>query len=191
MLKAWSKIGEEKKLASAYGKVFYMQEFRNPTDDNSMDFALFSFRNWSMVMAVTIDGKVVVEHQYRQGCNKVICSLPAGTADKDNEMPEALVARELEEETGYIAGSLIPLGIGYAHASGSPTVGYHYLALDCTPTGIKNNDVNEEMEIELVPVKEWFIRVLAGEIDEPHSCFTTIRAMKHLNITLDFSSINF
>src|SRR5690606_13010819 len=47
--------------------------------------------------------------QYRHPAGKVLLEIPAGTRDEGEE-PEATAAREVREETGYAAGSLVRLG---------------------------------------------------------------------------------
>lgn len=186
MLKPWEKKGKLTTLASKYRKTFYLQEFVNPVNGEEIEFAMIDFTDWSVIMAVTEDNKVIVTSQYRPGCNQISCCLPSGTADRNGEDKKSLITRELEEETGYVASEVIPLGIGYVHTSNSPTVSHQFLSLNCLPIGHKKEDPNEEIEIELVPIREWYRRVIEGEVDEPHSCLTTIRAMKHLAIRLDF-----
>lgn len=188
MLKSWEKKGESTILVRKYRKTFSLQRFVNPINREEIEFAMIDFTDWSVIMAITEDKKVIVTSQYRPGCNQISCSLPSGTADRNGEDKKSLIIRELEEETGYVAGEVIPLGVGYVHTSNSPTVSHQFLSLNCIPVGHKKENPNEEIEIELVPVQEWYRRVIDGEVDEPHSCLTTIRAMKYLSIKLDFST---
>ena len=53
-------------------------------------------------------GGLVLVEQYRYPLGRTILEIPAGTLEP-GEDPAACARRELEEETGYRAGSLVPL----------------------------------------------------------------------------------
>lgn len=57
------------------------------------------------ILAITDEGNILMEKQYRTLLNKYIYELPAGKVE-DGETPKDAVIRELEEETGYKAGKL-------------------------------------------------------------------------------------
>lgn len=61
----------------------------------------------SAVVAV-IDNDVLLIEQYRPAVNDVLLELPAGRTEP-GETPEETAARELLEETGYVAERLVPL----------------------------------------------------------------------------------
>ncbi|AQQ53666.1 NUDIX hydrolase [Planococcus lenghuensis] len=56
------------------------------------------------VIAITPDNKLVMVEQYRKALERSIVEIPAGKLEKGEE-PAASAKRELEEETGYTAGS--------------------------------------------------------------------------------------
>jgi len=55
------------------------------------------------------DGRVVLIRQYRHAAGGFIVEVPAGKLDP-GEQPERCARREVEEETGWRAGELVPLG---------------------------------------------------------------------------------
>jgi ADP-ribose pyrophosphatase len=61
------------------------------------------------VVAVAPDGRVVLVRQWRHAIERALWEIPAGTRDADEE-PSVTASRELEEETGYTAGSWRSLG---------------------------------------------------------------------------------
>ena len=65
------------------------------------------------VIPVTDDGMAVMERQYRYPIDEVVLEIPAGKLDSKQEDHESAARRELEEETGYTARELIPLGKFY------------------------------------------------------------------------------
>ena len=69
----------------------------------------------AVILAVE-DGHVVLVEQYRVPLGRRCLELPAGlVGDEDaGESVEASAARELEEETGYRAGTIMSLGFFYS-----------------------------------------------------------------------------
>lgn len=71
----------------------------------------------AVILAVD-DGHVLLVEQYRVPLGKPCLELPAGLVGDDDAHPgetdEESAARELEEETGYRAGRIEPLGVFYS-----------------------------------------------------------------------------
>jgi ADP-ribose pyrophosphatase len=62
-----------------------------------------------VVVPIAPDGRVVVVRQFRAATGADLLEVPAGKRDVDGEPPEATARRELEEETGLLAGRLVKL----------------------------------------------------------------------------------
>lgn len=62
------------------------------------------------VVAVTPSDEVVLVRQLREAVGTPVLELPAGILDVEGERPEETARRELEEETGYRAAAVEPLG---------------------------------------------------------------------------------
>src|SRR5688572_28543588 len=60
----------------------------------------------SAIVPLLNDGRVVLLRQYRYAIRKTLWEIPAGNLDP-GEAPEACALRELKEETGYTAKTLI------------------------------------------------------------------------------------
>src|SRR5690606_8277863 len=71
------------------------------------------------VVALDADHNILLVKQYRIAADQVLLELPAGTLYPE-EPPEECAMRELQEETGYKAASLQPLG-GFFAAPGYTT----------------------------------------------------------------------
>ena len=63
----------------------------------------------AVVLPILPDGRIILIDQLRHTINRRLLELPAGTLDVAGEPPEECAARELEEETGYVARHLEPL----------------------------------------------------------------------------------
>ncbi len=62
------------------------------------------------VVPLRPDGTVVLVRQYRDAVDRTMLEIPAGTRDVQGEGAEGCASRELEEETGFRARSIEPLG---------------------------------------------------------------------------------
>ena len=86
------------------------------------------------VVPLLPNGRVVMVRQYRYPARMTFLELPAGKFDSPEEQPREVAARELEEETGYRAGSLRHLGGLYNAVGYSNEVIHIFLATDLEKT---------------------------------------------------------
>lgn len=181
-LEKWKKIGDPAVLASKFGKSLLLQKFLNPKTSKEEEYAFIAQKDWSVILPVTKDGNVIVVKQFKQGCNKIITELPAGTADFKEEMPEIVARRELTEETGYLPSSVYYLGSFWIASRSSPTRFHSFLATGCTLASRQKLDENEDIEASLMPFDTWIHNVIHGNIDEPSAVVTTFLSLPLLNM---------
>ncbi len=131
------------------------------------------------VIALTKDNKVVLAKQFRVGPEKVMHELPGGGITK-GEDPELGVLRELEEETGYVAGRVEPLGTIYKDAY-TNCIWHYFIAYDCEPaaTGQKLDDT-EFIEIELVSIPELLRLARSASMSDTEALFLAYDKLKEL-----------
>jgi 8-oxo-dGTP pyrophosphatase MutT (NUDIX family) len=67
-------------------------------------------RDYVSVLAVTANDELLLVHQFRPAIEQWNWEFPGGTVDHDED-PDAAMARELREETGYRAVRLQRLGV--------------------------------------------------------------------------------
>lgn len=130
------------------------------------------------VIPVTDDGYAVMERQYRYPVDEVILEIPAGKLDSKAEDHEAAARRELEEETGYRAKELIPLGKFYPACAYSDETIWMYLAKGLTCGG-RHPDEDEFLDVELIPLRDLVQQVLAGEIPDAKTQIAVLKAAAH------------
>ncbi len=78
-------------------------------DGRSAVFEIIRHPGGAAVLPVLDDGRVLLIRQFRPAIGQMIYEIPAGRLE-DEESAPACAARELQEETGYMAGELLPLG---------------------------------------------------------------------------------
>jgi 8-oxo-dGTP pyrophosphatase MutT (NUDIX family) len=126
---------------------------------------VFEFRSWANVLAMTKDEKVVVIRQYRHGVQEILCEFPGGVVE-DGEDPMEGAKRELQEETGYTASSLIEVGRFYPNPALQANTMFFYLALNAEKVEVQKLDDAEEIEVDLISMDELIAMAKRG--DFPH-----------------------
>ncbi len=105
---------------------------------------------------------VVLIRNERFAVGETLLELPAGTLEPD-ERPIDCAARELEEETGYLAKSLKPLIEFYSTPGFSNEKLYLFEASELIKTK-QNLDENERIEVELFSMSQALQMIHSGQI---------------------------
>lgn len=126
-------------------------------------------RTWDVVqhpgavVVLAVDGDdLLFVRQYRYAAGEPLLELVAGTREPGEE-PLATADRELQEEAGFKAGRLTPLGEFYS-APGFCSEKLHlFLAEELTPSRLPG-DEDEQIELERHSLQEAVRMALAGEL---------------------------
>jgi ADP-ribose pyrophosphatase len=120
------------------------------------------------------EGRLLLVTQYRMPAGGAMLELPAGTLDThDGEIEDPLVAahRELEEETGYRAGSMERIG-GFWSAPGFSTEYLTlFLATELRPAEGERlaPDEDEDLRLSRLPWRDAVAAVEGGVIEDAKS----------------------
>ena len=125
---------------------------RLPNGEVLDEYHVAEYPDWACVLALTVDGQVVLVEQYRYGIDRVTLELPAGAIDP-GETPEAAARRELREETGYEADAWVRLGALAVEPGRHTNSGHLYVAHGCRVVGAPMLDATEDLQVRLVPVE--------------------------------------
>lgn len=129
------------------------------------DFYITELTDWVNVIAITTDGKFIIEEQYRHGIQEVCFELPAGEVGQ-GEIPLIAAKRELEEETGYTGGEWKAFGISVPNASDCNNTCHSFLAIGVERTAEPKREPTEEINIHLVTREKLREMLLDGRISE-------------------------
>ena len=129
------------------------------------------------VVAIDADDRVLLVRQWRTAAGGVLLEIPAGTLDVDPttgaiEDPELAVRRELEEETGYRAGTWQRLTAFYTAPGFTSEHMTMYLATDLAPAHPAERlgpDEDEHLRLERRSFAAALAAVERGEIVDAKS----------------------
>ena len=172
MLKPWRKL-TSKELG--YYKIFRLREdeYESPLDGAQHSFFVLEAPEWINVVPVTPAGEILMVRQFRFGTEEFTLEVPSGMVDPEDSEPGHTAARELREETGYVAEAMIKLGRAAANPAFLNNHCHTYLAQNVRLVGAQQLDGTEQIAIELVPLAEVHQLIQTGAIS--HSL--TIMAM--------------
>jgi ADP-ribose pyrophosphatase len=117
-------------------------------------YYVYEFPTWVTAVAITEDGKVVMERQYRHALGETDIEIPGGCVDDTDSSLEEAIKRELLEETGYEFASYEYLGKISANPSTHSNLMHMFLAKGGKKVASQELDHNEEIEIELISIRE-------------------------------------
>ncbi|GBC93689.1 ADP-ribose pyrophosphatase [bacterium HR15] len=110
------------------------------------------------------ENTVLLIRQYRQAVGETLLEIPAGTLEP-GELPDQCAQRELQEETGYRAGTMRHLFSQYLAPGYSQEVLHVYLAEQLTPAR-QQTDEDETVEIVPTPLQQIEPMILTGQIKD-------------------------
>lgn len=119
----------------------------------------------AVILPIENNGNIIVINQYRPSLKKWLLELPAGTIEP-NEPVELCAVRELAEETGYSAETMISLGQVTPLAGFCDEIQYLFVAKSLSEVTRFNCDDDEVIEVLSLPVSEIEQKIIAGEITD-------------------------
>lgn len=127
------------------------------------DYVVCDSADWVFVIPITPDDEVVFIRQFRHGLGQVVLEIPGGVMDP-GESPEETGIRELNEETGYVPGSIQILGPLLPNP-GLNNARFHVgVARGCLQKNLPSTEPFEEIEIDLRPLRSVPEMISSGEL---------------------------
>jgi ADP-ribose pyrophosphatase len=137
--------------------------YRFEPSGEERDFVVIDSASWVNVVPVTNEGNVVLIRQFRHGARQVVLEIPGGMIDGD-EAPEDAAARELREETGYVAQNIRLLARVLPNPAVQNNFLYLFAAEGCHSTGQTQPDAFELIEVFERPLEDIPAMIASGEI---------------------------
>lgn len=171
-----SSIAREREREVVYaGRKFSVERsVLDHTNGRSSVFEVVRHPGAVVILPLTLHGEILVIRQYRHALATSILELPAGTLEV-GESPNACASREIVEEVGYRAGTMLDLGVLYPAPGFCDEKQYLFLATDLSPASAPGDD---DEFIEVVPMSAAGIReaIKSGELSDAKSIAAFYRA---------------
>lgn len=148
---SWKKLSSEYIIKDTWATV-RADSCLKPDGKIIEPYYVYEFPDWVTAFAITEEGKVIVERQFRYALNQTHYEMPGGCVDESDENLQAAVARELLEETGYAFDSYEYLGNSSANPSTNSNLMHYYLARGGKKVAEQNFDEGEDIEVYLMDI---------------------------------------
>ncbi|MEM2856635.1 MAG: NUDIX hydrolase [Candidatus Nitrosocaldaceae archaeon] len=129
--------------------------------------------NGSVAILPIIDDSFLMERQYRYAIDKTLLEIPAGTLEEGEE-PYDCAKRELREETGYVADTLIYLGSMYLTPGYCTELMHFFIAKDLRFESEKL-DFDEVISVECIKIDNAIDMAMKGEINDLKTVYAILR----------------
>ena len=145
------------------------------------DLELIRHPGAAAVVPVDRDGNVILVRQYRYATGGWLLEVPAGKLD-GSEAPELCATREVQEETGYKIGRLLPMGWIWTTPGFTDEKIWLFLGTDLTAAQ-SSLQPDEILTVQAMPLEQAVGLARTGEICDAKSICALLRA-SHLAQTL-------
>ncbi len=145
------------------------------------DFFVNDKAGGAQVFAMTPEGKIIMNRQYKHGVREVVTEHTIGGLG-EGEDPLVAAQRELMEETGYGGGEWESLGAHAPNPTGSRSLFHAYIARDVQRLSEPVDDPREVIETFLVEPKELLEMIARGEIRSLASVSLAFLALTRLGL---------
>lgn len=146
-------------------------------------YYVYEFPTWVTALALTKDGKVIMERQYRHALGQTSFELPGGCVDDTDPDYETAIKRELLEETGYQFESFEYLGRTSANPSTNNNWMHMFIARGGELKHQQELDDFEEIEVHLFTIPELKELLRSGQIIQSMhvtACFYALERLGEL-----------
>lgn len=136
-----------------------------PTGAEMDDYYVLEYPEWVTVIAITEEGKFVMERQYRHGIQETFYEICGGTVEK-GEDPLLAAKRELLEETGFGEGEWSYFMTTSPNPSAMTNTCHTYIAKGVKQVSEQNLEKTEDIDIHLLSKNELLNVMMNGGINQ-------------------------
>ena len=161
------------------GRAFKIRrDYLRTPDGRETRFEIVEHGGSVVSLPVDADGNLLFVRQYRHAAGLDLLELPAGTRDGDEPHVEC-AAREIREETGMAADTLVRVGDFYLAPGYSTEFMAVFLATDLRHDPLEA-DADEFLQVEKMPVREALTLAERGEMPDAKSLAALFLARPYL-----------
>lgn len=166
---------EQKSSASILKTVVFDVTVRHnqAKDGTQGDYYVMNARDW-VITIPELDDSFLMVKQWRHGEEALSVEFPGGVID-EGELPEVAAKRELQEETGYKATSLIKLGSFNPNPALFSNHVHIFLATDLVKIG--NQELDHDEFINCMKINKEDVIQGMGTKEFPHALMASALAL--------------
>ncbi len=146
------------------GRIVNLRSGQVRLDDGRETFREVVEHPGGVAVVPCLGDSVVLIRQFRISIGKTIIEIPAGKLER-GESPEDRGRTELEEETGYVAGRMVPAGHLYPSCGVFSEKIHVFLAFDLVKTE-QRLEHDEQIEVFLMDLDEVREKLARNEFDD-------------------------
>lgn len=147
------------------GKIFtVVEDIIAFEDGTTAAWDLVLHNGAAAIVPINDRDEIIFVRQYRNAENGPVLEIPAGKLEK-GEDPLVCATRELEEETGYTAGTIEKICDMYSAVGFSDEKLHLYVATKLS-VGVQNLDEDEYIELVKYPIKKAVDMIFEGTIKD-------------------------
>ncbi|MGA7933670.1 MAG: NUDIX hydrolase [Kovacikia sp.] len=161
--KPWKVLKAEEIFTAEPWIKLSVQQVALPDGRTVDEYYQIALQEYAVIVAQTMDGRIILERQYKHGLRHVSLALPGG-AIEPGEDPLTAAKRELLEETGYTAENWQSLGSFVNNANYGCGKAHIYTAQNAHFTAEPNSGDLEEIEVLLLSPEQVLMAVRQGEV---------------------------
>lgn len=136
----------------------------------------------ALVLPITVQKEIIFVRQYRHGIGEILLELPAGSFNPQEENSLEAAARELEEETGYVAERMTLLATLYDNPVKDTNRIHLFIAENASLSSQQKLDITEDIEVVLIPITEIIERISNQEICVSGTLAAIFLGLKFLSV---------
>lgn len=166
---------ESQRIRIHHGRRFDFELVRQRQEDGSvLEREVVRHPGAVVVLAVTDDRRIVLIRNYRLALESWVWELPAGTMEPP-EPADCCASRELEEEAGFRAGLVEPIGEFYTTPGMTDELMHAFLATDLSSVP-RRLEADERIDVQLMPIEHIQEMILDGTLRDAKSSLAILLA---------------
>lgn len=151
----WKVLESHKLLSKGTWMNLRQEKVQLPSGNVVPEWFVLEFPDWVNVIAITKDGKFVMEDQYRHALGETHYELVAGVVDP-GETPLEAARRELSEESGYGGGEWSLFMTVSPNPTNHTNMSYTFLATGVEKLSEQHQEATEDIHVDLFTQDEVF-----------------------------------